>query len=154
MSLHNDLRNELKDAMKAKDTVRLSVIRNILSESTNQLVASKRTPQDELADDEVLSVIKRLSKQRLDSIEQYTSAGRDDSAASEQAELEILRSYLPPMMTREEIRPVVRAKLEELHITDPAKSGMVVGIIMKELAGKADGGDVKAVVEEVLTTVS
>jgi len=154
MSLHNDLRNELKDAMKAKDTVRLSVIRNILSESTNQLVASKRTPQDELADDEVLSVIKRLSKQRLDSIEQYTSAGRDDSAAAEQAELEILRSYLPPMMTREEIRPIVQAKLEELHITDPAKSGMVVGIVMKELAGKADGADVKAVVEEVLTTVS
>jgi len=55
-------------------------------ESTNQLVASKHTPQDELADDEVLSVIKRLSKQRLDSIQQYTKAGRDDSAAAEQAE--------------------------------------------------------------------
>ena len=151
MSLHNDLREELKVAMKAKDTVRLEVVRNILSESTNQLVASKRTPQDELADDEVLTVIKRLAKQRQDSITQYQAAGRDESAAAEQAELEILQSYLPQMMNQEEIRPIAEAKQVELGITDPSKAGMLVGAVMKELTGKADGGDVKAVVDSLLS---
>lgn len=149
MSLHNNLREELKTAMKAKDTVRLGVVRNILSESTNQLVASKRTPQDQLADDELLTVIKRLAKQRQDSIEQYQTAGRDESAAAEQAELEILQSYLPQMMSQEEIRPIAEAKQAELGITDSSKAGMLVGAVMKELSGKADGSDVKAVVESL-----
>lgn len=149
MSLHNDLREELKTAMKAKDTVRLGVVRNILSESTNQLVASKRTPQDQLADDEVLAVIKRLAKQRQDSIAQYQAAGRDESVAAEQAELEILQSYLPQMMSQEEIRPIAEAKQAELGIADSSKAGMLVGAVMKELAGKADGSDVKAVVESL-----
>lgn len=150
MSLHNDLRNELKIAMKAKDTVRLGVIRNILSESTNQLVATKRTPQDELADDEVLAVIRRLAKQRQDSIEQFQKAGRDESAAAEQAEQEILQSYLPQMMDREAIMPIAKAKQTELGITDSSKTGVLVGAVMKELSGRADGSDVKAVVESLL----
>ena len=150
MSLHTDLRTELKTALKAKDTVRLGVIRNILSEATNHLVATKRTPQDQLTDDEVLAVIKRLTKQRQDSIQQYQSAGRDESAAAEQAELEILQTYLPAMLPIEEIRPIVEAKRAELGITDPNKSGMLVGAVMKELAGKADGADVKTVVDAIL----
>ena len=150
MSLHSNLREELKAAMKAKDTVRLGVVRNILSESTNQLVASKRTPQDQLADDEILAVIKRLAKQRQDSIVQYQAAGRAEAEAAEQAELEILQSYLPQLMTQAEIRPVVEAKQVELGITEPSKAGILVGAVMKELSGKADGNDVKTVVEDLL----
>ena len=150
MSLHTDLRAELKAAMKAKDTVRLGVVRNILSEATNHLVATKRTPQDELADDEVLLVIKRLAKQRQDSIEQYQAAHRAESAEAEQAELVILQEYLPQMMSQEEIRPIAEAKQAELGITDKSQLGKLVGAVMQELKGQADGTDVKAVVEELL----
>ena len=151
MSLHTDLRTALKEAMKAKETTRLAVIRNILAAVTNELVATKRTPQDQLADDEVLTVIKRLAKQRQEAITQYQAANRPELAATEQAELEILQTYLPQLMSQEEIRPVVEAKQAELGITDKSKAGMLVGAVMKELAGKADGADVKVVVEDCLS---
>ena len=149
MSLHTDIKSSLKEAMKAKDAVRLGVIRNIISELTNQLVATKRTPQDELTDEEVLAVIKRLAKQRQDSIEQYQAAGRTESAEAEQAELAILQEYLPQMMSQDEIRPIAQAKQAELGITDKSQMGKLVGAIMQEVKGQADGADVKAVVEEL-----
>lgn len=149
MSLHTDIKSSLKEAMKAKDAVRLGVIRNIISELTNQLVATKRTPQDELTDEEVLAVIKRLAKQRQDSIEQYQAAGRTESAEAEQAELAILQEYLPQMMSQDEIRPIAQAKQTELGITDKSQMGKLVGAIMQEVKGQADGADVKAVVEEL-----
>ncbi len=149
MSLHTDIKSSLKEAMKAKDAVRLGVVRNIISELTNQLVATKRTPQDELTDEEVLAVIKRLAKQRQDSIEQYQAAGRTESAEAEQAELAILQEYLPQMMSQDEIRPIAQAKQTELGITDKSQMGKLVGAIMQEVKGQADGADVKAVVEEL-----
>ena len=152
MSLHTDIKSSLKEAMKAKDAVRLGVVRNIISELTNQLVATKRTPQDELTDEEVLAVIKRLAKQRQDSIEQYQAAGRTESAEAEQAELAILQEYLPQMMSQDEIRPIAQAKQTELGITDKSQMGKLVGAIMQECKGQADGADVKAVVEELFTT--
>jgi uncharacterized protein YqeY len=113
----------------------------------NELVATGRTPQDLLSDDEVMAVIKRAAKQRKESITQYEAAARPELAAPEKEELVVLETYLPQMMTIAEITPVVTAKKAELGITDKSKMGMLVGAAMKELAGKADGGDVKAVVE-------
>jgi uncharacterized protein len=149
MSLHEDIRTSLKDAMKAKDAVRLRTVRSILTAFTNELVATGKTPQDMIDDEAGLAVIKRLSKQRKDSISQYDAAGRGDLSEPEKEELVVLEGYLPTLMSQEEIRPVAVAKKAELGVDDKAKMGILVGAIMKELAGKADGGDVKAVVESL-----
>ena len=136
--------------MKAKDEVRLRTVRSMLTAFTNELVATGKTPQDELDDAGVLSVIKRLSKQRKESILQFEAAGRQDLADPEKAELAVLESYLPQMMSQEEIEPIAKAKLAEIGATDKSKMGVAIGAVMKELAGQADGGDVKAVVERLL----
>lgn len=149
MSMHEDIKGELKDAMKAREATRLSVIRGMLTAFTNELVATNRTPQDTLKDDEVLGVIKRLAKQRKESIVQYEAAGRQELADPEKAELAILETYLPQLMSQDEIRPIAETKKNELGIEDKSKMGILIGAVMKELGGKADGGDVKAVVESL-----
>jgi uncharacterized protein YqeY len=149
MALHAELRESLKDALKAKDVVKLRTVRSILTAFTNELVATGKTPQDIMDDAGGLAVIKRLAKQRKDSISQYEAASRNDLAEPEKDELAVLEAYLPTLMTQEQIRPVAIAKKAELGIDDKAKIGILVGAIMKELAGKADGGDVKVVVESL-----
>lgn len=149
MSLHQDIKASLKDALKSKDAVRLRTIRSILTALTNELVATSRTPQQELGDGEVLGVIKRLAKQRKESIVQYEAANRPELAAPEKEELAVLETYLPQTMSPDEIRPVAEAKKAELGIDDKSKLGMLVGAVMKELQGQADGADVKAVVESL-----
>ncbi len=135
--------------MKAKDEVRLRTVRGIMTACTNELVATGKTPQDELGDAEALAVIKRLAKQRKESIVQYEAANRPELAAPEKEELLILESYLPTLMSLEEIRPIAAAIKTELAITDKTKSGILVGAIMKKLQGQADGADVKVAVEEL-----
>ena len=149
MPLHTTIKDQLKDALKAKDEVRLRTIRNMLTMFVNELVATGKRPQEILGDEEVLAVIKRLAKQRKDSIEQFQKGGRGDLVAEEEKELVVLESYLPQLMSQEEIEPIARAKKEQLGVTDKSKIGQLIGAIMKELGGKADGGDVKAVVEKL-----
>lgn len=151
MSLHENIKSSLKEAMKARDAVKLNTVRNMMTAFTNELVATNRTPQDTLKDEEALAVIKRLSKQRKESIVQYEANNRPELAEPEKAELAVLESYLPQLMSIEEIRPIAEAKKAELDIDDKSKMGMLVGAVMKELAGKADGGDVKNVVEELFS---
>lgn len=150
MTLHEQIKSELKDALKAKEAVRLRTIRSMLTAFMNELVATSRTPQDMLTDDEVLAVIKRLAKQRKESITQYEAANRPELAAPEKEELAVLETYLPQLMSQDEIRPIAEAKKAELGIDDKSKLGMLVGAVMKDLNGKADGGDVKTVVESLL----
>ncbi|MCA9366068.1 GatB/YqeY domain-containing protein [Candidatus Kaiserbacteria bacterium] len=151
MSLHEEIKAQLKEALKAREEVRLRTVRSILTALTNEAVATGKTPQDMLDDDATLVVIKRLAKQRKDSIEQYEAAGRTDLSEPEKAELIVLEAYLPQMMSQEEIEPVAKAKLAELGVTDKSKMGVAMGVVMKELQGKADGGDVKAVIEKLLS---
>lgn len=147
MTLHEDIRGQIKEAMMAKDPVRLTTLRGLVSAFTNELVATQRKPQDILKDEEVLNVIRRAVKQRKDSVEQFTAGGRSDLADSEKAELVILEKFLPQLMSRDEIKKVAEAKKAELGVTDKAKVGMLMSAVMKELKGKADGADVKAVVD-------
>ena len=149
MSLHQEIRDGLKEALKAKEEVRLRTIRSMLTAFTNEAVATGGTPQTQLTDDQVLVVIKRLAKQRKESIVQYEAANRPELAVPEKAELIELETYLPQLMSREEILPIAEAKKAELGIDDKTKMGMLMGAIIKELSGKADGGDVKAVVESL-----
>jgi uncharacterized protein YqeY len=150
MSLHTDIKEQLKEALKARDEVRLRTVRGMLTAFTNELVATGKKPQEELDDAGILSVIKRLAKQRRESIVQFEAAGRQDLSDPEKAELVVLESYLPQMMSQAEIEPIAKAKLESMGVTDKSKMGVAIGAVMKELAGKADGGDVKAVVERLL----
>lgn len=151
MALHTDIKEQLKDALRARDAVRLRTVRSMLAAFTNELVATGKKPSELLPDEQVVAVIKRLAKQRKDSIEQFQKGGRDDLVAQESAELAVLESYLPQMMSSQEIEPIARAKKDELDITDKSKMGQLIGAVMKELGGKADGTDVKAVVEKLLS---
>jgi uncharacterized protein YqeY len=149
MTLHEQIKSSLKDALKAKEEVRLRTIRSMMTAFTNEAVATGGTPQTILTDEQTLGVIKRLAKQRKESIVQYEAANRPELAAPEKDELVVLEGYLPQMMTQAEIRPIAEAKKAELGVEDKSKLGQLVGAVMRELAGKADGGDVKVVVESL-----
>lgn len=149
MNLQTKIKDQIKEAMLAKDTVRLSVLRGMSAAFTNELVAKGKKPQDELSDEDCISVVRRLSKQRKDSIEQFEKGGRADLADNEKAELAILETYLPQMMSRDEILKVAETKKAELGITDKTKLGVFTGAVMKELKGKADGSVVKEVIDSL-----
>lgn len=133
--------------MLAKDSVRLNALRNLSAAFTNELVAKMRKPNEELGDEDAIAVIRRLAKQRKDSIEQFEKAGRNDLVAEEKSELSILETYLPQMMSRDAIKPIAESKKAELGITDKSGVGKLMGALSKELKGKADGADIKAVVD-------
>ena len=149
MLLHENIKNQIKESMKAGDKVRLETMRGVLTAFTNELVATSRTPQDMLSDEEAIAVITRLSKQRKDSIEQFNKGGRTDLVEEETKQLKILEEFLPELMNKEEVEIFVRAKKEELGITDPSKKGILMSNIMKELKGKADGSLVKGAVDNL-----
>src|SRR3989344_4807770 len=119
--LHAQIKQEVKQAMLARDADKVNVVRGLLASFTNELVTLKRTPQGELTDDEALAVIKRAVKQRKDSITQFEAGGRPELAEAEKKELVILETYLPASMPREEIKKIALAKKQELGITDPTK---------------------------------
>jgi uncharacterized protein YqeY len=150
--LHETIKNQIKDALRAKDTIRLDVLRGLNALFLNELATTSGSGEF-LSDDKVLALIKRSVKQRKDSIEQFTKGAREDLASKEKAELVILESFMPSMMSREEIKLIAHQRIEALKSAggfDPKASGKLTGMIMKELAGKADGTDVKAVVEELV----
>lgn len=149
MSLQETIKSGIKDAMKAKNSVRLTVLRGLSTAFMNELVATNRTPQSELSDEETIAVINREAKKRKDSIAQFTNGGRLDLVDIEEAELNILKEFLPVPMAHAEIIPIINAKIAQLN-ADKSKAGMVTGLVMKELKGKADGDDVKKLVDELL----
>jgi len=151
MSIQTTIKGQLKEAMLAKEAVRLGVIKGLLAAFTNELVAKSKKPDGELTDDEVLAVIKKSVKQRRDSIEQFRKGNREDLASSEEAELKVLETYLPQMMGRDEIKKIAEKKITELGTDDKSKMGILIGAILKESKGQADGAVVKSVVEELLS---
>ncbi len=148
--MYENIQNQIKDAMRSKDQTRVTTLRGTLAAFMNESVALKRTPQDKLSDTEALSVIRRLVKQRKDSIEQFEKGGRPELAESEKAEMVILEEFLPAQMSEEKIREIVLKKKEEMG-ADKSKMGIFMGAVMKETAGQADGALVKKIVEEVLS---
>ena len=118
MDLHTQIKEELKSALKAHDAVKLRTVRSMLTAFMNELVATGHTPQTMLDDAGVLTVIKRLSKQRKDSIQQFEAGNRADLAGVEKEELAVLESYLPQMMSQDDIRPIVEAKIAELGVAE------------------------------------
>ena len=119
--LHEQIKEQIKDAMRAREAVRLSVLRGVLAAFTNELVATGKTPQEMLPDDAALAVVRRLAKQRKDSIDQFEKGGRPDLAEKEREELTHLEKFLPQMMSKEEIRKVAETKKIELASSDTIK---------------------------------
>jgi uncharacterized protein YqeY len=148
--LHLDIKEKIKDAMRAKDELRKEVLRGILTAFVNELVATRHTPQETLPDEAAILVLKRLVKQRKDSAEQFTAGGRPELAEKETKELAIIEEFLPKLMSRDEIRVIAIAKQKELGVVDKSGMGKFIGAVVKECKGAADGTDVKAVVEELL----
>jgi uncharacterized protein YqeY len=145
--IHEQINKEMVEALKAKEEVRLSVLRDLKTSFTNELVATKRKPDEVLEDEEALKVIKRKAKQREDSIRQFTDGGRPELAEKEKKELLVLETYLPETMSKDKIEAIAKAKQAELGITERAKMGILMGAVMKETKGGADGKDVKEVIE-------
>lgn len=143
------IKAKIKESMLAKDSVSLNVYRGISAAFVSEVMAKGRTPQDSLSDEDCMVVLKRLAKQRKDSIEQFEKGGRPELADAERAELAIIEKLLPQMMSREDIQKVTEAKKAELNVTDRSKAGILTGAVMKELKGAADGADVKAVVDSL-----
>lgn len=147
MLIHT-IKDAMKEAMKARDSLSVQTLRGIMAACTNELVAKGNKPTDEMDDALVLTILKRLAKQRRDSADQFEKGNRPELAAKEMEELKIIETYLPQMARREDIENVARAKKEELNV-DAAGKGKLMGIVMKELQGNADGGLVKEVVDSL-----
>lgn len=150
MSIHETLKKSIPDALRARDEVKLRTLRSLVTAMTNEAIAKKRKPDEYLSDDEAVAVVKRAANQRKDSIEQFEKAARTDLAEPEKAELTIIESYLPSLMSQEEIVIIAKAKMAELGVSSKADAGKFTGALMKDLKGKADGADVKAVVDSLL----
>jgi len=141
--IQTDIRDQIKVAMLAKDTVRLGVLRGLISAFTNELVAKKHKPDEILSDEDALQIIGRQVKQRKDSIEQFTKGGRTDLVEVETAELKVLEAMLPAQMSEQEIIEYINNKQKP----DISMKNQFMGGIMKELKGKADGMLVRKVID-------
>ncbi len=148
--LKDKLREELKQSMLAKDAEKTSVLRLLLS-AINYYETNKGGAGYVAIDEDVLSVIQSQVKQRRDSIEQYTNAGRSELADKEKAELDILSAYLPAQMSEDEISKLVDEAVTQTGATSMADIGKVMGALMPKVKGKADGNLVSNLVKSKLS---
>lgn len=145
MPLITQISDELKAAMKAGETVKRDTLRFLQSALKNAAIEARK-PVAEFTDTEVQEVVKRLVKQRKDSIEQYRSAGREDLVEKEAAELALIEVYLPEQLSREAVAEIVDRVLAGMPDATAKDMGRVMGAVMKETAGQADGNLVKELV--------
>ena len=149
MTLKEKIKSDLKDAMKSGDTVVRGVLRLLSSDIKNEEISLKK----ELADDDVLKIIKKDIKRHKESIEQYKTGEREDLAEQEEKELEILEKYMPEQMSEEEIRKIVSGVIKKLGATNVSDFGKVMGMAIKEIGGNVDGNVVSGIVKEELEKV-
>ena len=147
MSLKEQITEDMKNAMRAKDTARLGTIRLLLA-AIKQKEVDERIELDDAA---VVAIIEKLIKQRKDSISQFQAAKRDDLVAIENAELIVLQAYMPEQMSEAEVAAVVAKAVAEVGASGPQDMGKVMGLVKSQLAGKADMGVVSAQVKAALT---
>jgi uncharacterized protein YqeY len=146
MSLKDQITEDMKTAMRAKDSERLGTIRLLLS-ACKQKEVDERITLDDVA---VVAIVDKLIKQRKDSIAAFTQAGRQDLADKEAAELTVLQAYLPARLSADEVAAEVKAIVAELGASGPGDMGKVMGAVKSRLAGKADMGQVSAAVKAAL----
>lgn len=147
MALLQQIDQDLTGAMKAKDEVKISTLRMLKSAIHNWEIASQKEPQDA----DISAVLQKEIKSRKDSIEMYQKGGREELAQKEQAEIAILKKYLPAQMSEEEIRTKVKEIIVKVGATGVQDMGQVMGPLMGELKGQADGATVSKIVKEELS---
>ena len=145
MSLAQTINDQLKQAMRDKDELRLTVLRQLKTAIDNESIVLKKKDEG-LTEDEMLKVIKRESKKRKDSITQFEDANRDDLAENERAELEIIDEFLPEEMSEEDIEKIVDEIIVE--VGSDAKAGQIIGMVVKKTEGRADGSIISKIVME------
>lgn len=150
MSLQDQLQADLRDAMKARDALRVSVLRLLRGELRNTEIA-KGAP---LSEDEVIQGVTREAKRRREAIEQFGKGGRDDLVQKETAELQILSQYLPEQMDEAEVEGIAREVISELHAGSKTDKGRVMNALMQRVRGRADGRLVSQVVDRLLDSGS
>ena len=148
MSLQNKVMEQLKNAMKAKDTVALESLRAI--KSAILLAQTESGAKEELAESEELKLLQKLVKQRKDSAAVYIEQGRDDLAQPELAQVAVIEQFLPEALSEEEIEKVVVMTIESIGASGMKDMGKVMGIVSKELAGQADGKTISTIVKKNL----
>ncbi|QEY24433.1 GatB/YqeY domain-containing protein [Neisseria animalis] len=147
MTLKQRLSDDMKAAMRAKDSLSLSTIR-LINAAVKQYEVDERAEAD---DAKITAILTKMVKQRKDSAKIYTDAGRNDLADKENAEIEVLNRYLPKMMSEEEIKQAVVAAVAETGAAGMADMGKVMGVLKTRLAGKADMGEVNKVLKAALS---
>ena len=146
MSLKEQITEDMKNAMRAKETARLNTIRLLLA-AIKQREVDERVVVDDAG---VVAIVEKLIKQRKDSIEQFQKAGRTDLVAIEVLEQTILQGYMPAQLSTEEVTAIVKATIAQLNARSPQEMGKVIGALKPQLAGKADMGAVSAMVKAAL----
>ena len=148
MTLYDQISEDIKAAMKARDKVRLETLRNI----KKVFIEAKTAPgaNDELSDADALKILQKLAKQGRESAEIFTQQGRADLAENELAQVRVLEEYLPKQLSEAELESALRAIITQLGVTEPREMGKVMGVATKQLAGKADGKAISAMVKKIL----
>lgn len=146
--LETKIQKDIMEAMKAKDAVRLSAVRSI--KSAILLAKTSEGGKKELEDADIINLIRKLSKQRKESAEQYAAAGRQELADNELAEDEVLSSYLPKMLSEEEVETRLKEIIARVGASAPSDMGKVMGVATKDLAGLADGRTISTIVRKLL----
>ncbi|ATO50716.1 MULTISPECIES: GatB/YqeY domain-containing protein [Brevibacillus] len=146
MSVMEQLNHDMKQAMKDKSALKLSVIRMVKATIKNEEIKLGR----DLSDDEVLTILTRELKQRRDSLHEFEKAGREDLATKTRDEMDIILAYMPAQLSEEEIRQIVREAVVAVGATSKKEMGKVMGAIMPKVKGKADGNLVQRIVSEEL----
>ncbi|MEA1921707.1 MAG: GatB/YqeY domain-containing protein [Pseudomonadota bacterium] len=148
MGLKDDIAASVKDAMRKKEKVRLGVLRMLMSEMKNRQIES----QKELEEADILQVITRMVKQRHDSAEQFTKGGREELAAKEMSEIEVLQGYLPKALSENELEKLVKEAIAETQATSKKDMGKIMKVVMPKIAGRADGKAVNMMVARLLAS--
>lgn len=149
MTLQEQLVNDMKEAMKSGDSVKVSTIRMLKAAIKNKEIEKGGTSY-KLSDKEILEVIATAIKQRKDSIEQFTKGNRQDLADKEKKELEILQLYMPPQMSDEDVKAEVKKAIAETSASSQKDMGKVMKVLMPRIAGRADGAVVNRIVRELI----
>jgi len=148
MNLFDTISEEIKKAMLAKDKVRLEALRGIKKEFLEAKTA--KGANDELSDETAIAILQKMVKQRKDSADIYTAQGRPDLAEDEIAQIKVIQDFLPSQLTAEELEAAVKKIVAEVGATSMKDMGKVMGVAIKELAGKAEGRAVSEMVKKLL----
>jgi hypothetical protein len=147
-TLFDQVSSDIRSAMKARDKVRLEALRNI----KKYFIEAKTAPgaNDTLEDDAAMKILQKLAKQGEESADTYTKAGRQELADDELAQVAVIKEYLPKTLTEEEIEAQVKELIAQTGATDMKAMGQVMGLATKQMAGKADGKVISAIVRRLL----